>query len=257
MKIDFHSHVKISKKSMFMPDYFKEMMKEARAIGLNAVAMTEHFNTTRFYDIYDYLDQHYSYQQGYYDVEGFKLFPGIEVDIKETGHILLIGDREDVIEIRSHLESHLLEEHFIPFNQLMDLADGYPVLKIGAHPFRESTPLYHLSKEQLHRLDAFDLNGKDLYAQGVEEYISKLNSFAKEIGLPVVGGSDTHQYFQYGSVYNELNMECNTVADLQKCIIAGDYQIHTSEDLYLKVKAATVVKKLLKQVLLQEKEIAG
>jgi hypothetical protein len=52
-------------------------------------------------------------------------------------------------------------------------------------------------------------------------------------------------------------MECNTVSDLKKCIIDGDYQVHTSVDLYLKVKAATVVKKLQKRVLLQEKEIAG
>ena len=74
MKIDFHTHVKISKKSAFMPDYFKEMMEEAKASGLTAISMTEHFNTLRFLDIYKFLDQHYEYQDDYYDIDGLKLF---------------------------------------------------------------------------------------------------------------------------------------------------------------------------------------
>ena len=66
MIIDFHSHVKISKKSNFMPDYFREMIVEAKQNGLTALVLTEHFNTIRFFDIYSFLDKHYSYVDGYY-----------------------------------------------------------------------------------------------------------------------------------------------------------------------------------------------
>ncbi|MFT8322816.1 MAG: PHP-associated domain-containing protein [Bacillus sp. (in: firmicutes)] len=253
MRIDFHSHVKISKKSDFMPTYFQEMMAEAQTSGLTALAMTEHFNTKRFGDIYDFLEQHYTYENGYYNIEGFKLFPGIEVDVKEVGHILLIGSREDILSIRKQLDKHTEKESFIAFDLLMNLAEQYNILKIGAHPFRESTPLYHLKVEQLLRLDAFDLNGKDLYSQGVHPYHKKLTAFAEKVGLPIVGGSDTHQFLQYGSVYNDLAHECNNVDDLKLCIASGNYQVHTSPDLELKVKSASLVKDLLKELLKEQK----
>ncbi|WP_226668861.1 PHP domain-containing protein [Metabacillus litoralis] len=255
MIIDFHTHVKISKKSMFMPEYFQEMMKEAKASGLTALAMTEHFNTSRFNDIYDFLDKHYEYKQDYYDIEGLKLFPGIEVDIKENGHILLIGNRHDIVEIRAKLENHTNEEQFIYYDQLLDLAEQYNVLKVGAHPFRESTPLYHLNKKQIRRLDALDLNGKDLYAQGISAYREKLSNFAEELDLPVVGGSDTHQFFQYGSVYNDFEEECCSVDEIKRCIYSGKYVVKTSDSLELKVKAAIHVKRLLKKVLSEKKEL--
>src|SRR5690625_7516063 len=103
MRIDFHSHVKISKKSAFMPVYFEEMMKEAKESGLDAIAMTEHFNTDRFYDVYEYLANNHHYEHGYYLINGLKVFQGIEVDVKEVGDIILVGDRTDIVEIHIFL----------------------------------------------------------------------------------------------------------------------------------------------------------
>ena len=255
MKIDFHSHVKISKKTQFMKEYFQEMMSEAKMAGLTAICMTEHFNTKRFFDIYEYLDKQYPYENGYYNIEGFKLFPGIEVDVKEVGHILLIGDRQAILSIRRLLEQHTQEDLFIPFDELMDIAEQHNVLKIGAHAFRESTPLYHLKEAQLKRLDALDLNGKDLYSQGVEIYKQKLVAFAEKLDLPYVGGSDTHQFLQYGCIINELGENCNTVEDLKASICSGNYQVTISKDLPLKVKAATLTKKWMKKALEEEKQL--
>jgi predicted metal-dependent phosphoesterase TrpH len=249
MKIDFHSHVKISKKSAFMPAYFQEMMSEAKASGLDALAMTEHFNTDRFYDIYNYLAENYMYEHGYYLIDGLKVFPGIEVDVKEIGHILLIGDREDILEIRASLEHYTDKGHFIAFNDLLDLAENYQLLKIGAHAFRESTPLYQHDPEQLRRLDALDLNGKDLYTYGTKVYYEKLKKFSDKLGLPIVGGSDTHQYLQYSSVYNVFQVDCESVIELQAQIKNGNYEIEISPSLNIKVKSAALVKKMLKKLL--------
>ncbi|WP_054861034.1 MULTISPECIES: PHP-associated domain-containing protein [Gracilibacillus] len=250
MIIDFHSHVKISKKSSFMPEYFQEMMCEAKSNGLTALAMTEHFNTSRFYEIYDYLNHHFSYQHGYYDIEGLKLFPGIEVDVKENGHILLIGDREEILYIRRELNNHLAEDKFISFQALMDLADSKKVLKIGAHPFRDSTPLArNVGYEELTRLDALDLNGKDLFAKGVEACSTELKALADQIHLPIVGGSDTHQFLQYGCIANVFDKECHSAADLKEAIQEGNFHYSISEQLPLKVKAATLVKKYMKKTI--------
>ncbi len=249
MYIDFHTHVKLSKKTKFMPDYFAEMMREAKESGLTAIAMTEHFNTLRYTEIYDYLDAHYSYEEDYYNIDGLKLFPGLEVDVKEIGHILIIGKRDDILAIHSALENHMEDGSFIAINELLNLAEGYDVIKIGAHPFRKSTPLYQHDPEQLKRLDAFDLNGKDLYSQGEEQYIEKIKPFAENLRVPIVGGSDTHQFLQYGCIMNKLKLECHTIRDLRSCIIQGKYSVEISPSLPIKVKSAKLAKKLMKQMI--------
>lgn len=249
MKIDFHTHVKISKTSQFMIPYFEDMVDEAIEAGLTAICMTEHFNTLRFFDIYDYLDEHYAYENHYYNVRGLKVFTGMEVDVKEIGHILIIAHRDDIVEMREALIPFEIKPNFIPFKELMDLADNYNTLRIGGHPLRVGTPLTQHNPEQLKRLDALDLNGRDLYAQGQDPYIDRLKEFAKGLRLPIVGGSDTHQYLQYGIIVNETSEECETVDDLKEMIQKRNYKIHISEDLDIKVKAARLVKKLIKGTL--------
>lgn len=232
-----------------MPQYFEDMMEEAKAAGLTALCMTEHFNTLRFFDIYDYLDEHYTYENDYYNVDGLKVFTGMEVDVKEIGHILIVAHQDDIISMRKRLSTYEEKPDFIPFKELMNLADCYQTLRIGGHPLRHSTPLRQHDPEQLKRLDALDLNGRDLYAQGQYPYIEQLEEFADSLDLPIVGGSDTHQYLQYGSILNESARECETVADLKEMITDGDYTIKISDQLSLKVKSASLVKKLIKSSL--------
>ena len=246
MNIDFHTHVKVAKISRFMPDYFEDMLKEAKAAGLTAICMTEHFNTFQTMDTYDYLEANYPYVSEYYDVNGLKVFTGMEVDVKEVGHILIVAERGEIVNMRKRLSEYERKPDFIPFKELMDLADEYNTLRVGGHPLRTSTPLTHHDPEQLKRLDAFDLNGRDLYAQGQHPYIDELKTFAAQLNMPIVGGSDTHQYLQYGSVYNESSRECETINDLKDMIQSGDYTVHVSEELDLKVKSASLVKKLIK-----------
>lgn len=249
MNIDLHTHGKLSKKSSFSPEYFAEMMFEAKANGLQAVALTEHFNTSNFYAMYEALDQTYPYNGHYYDVNGLKLFPGMEVDIAETGHILLIGLKENVLAVRALLDEHTVEGNFIPFKDLLDIADEHNLWKIGAHPFRTSTPLHQLDPELLRRLDAFDFNAKDIYMQGAETYKNLITPFAEKLGVPVIAGSDSHQCLQYGSVLNRLNNTCETVEELKQTIKEGNYEIELSPCLHIKVKASVMMKKILKQLI--------
>ncbi|MBL5767884.1 PHP domain-containing protein [Heyndrickxia sporothermodurans] len=249
MNIDFHTHIKLSKKSSFSPKYCQEMVTEAKAVGLDAFALTEHFNTSNFLEVYDYLDSQFPYQEDYYSVEGLKIFPGMEVDVKEIGHILIISRRESILEMFHHLKPHLEENNFIPFSDLMNLTESFDVIKIGGHPFRPGTPLTQHEPEQLKRLDALDLNGKDLHSLGIEVNQEKVYRFAEELGLPVVGGSDTHQYLQYGSVVNTFDIPCSTISELKKAIENKQYAITISPDLHLRVKSASLTKKLMKELL--------
>lgn len=252
MNIDFHIHVKLSKKVSFFPGYFRDMINEAREEGLSAITMTEHFNTLRFHEIYDELDRHYPYQGHYYEVDGFKVFPGMEVDVAEGGHILVTGTREAIRYVRSQLEGHTAPEAFVPFDRLMDLCSEYEMLIIGAHPFRTSNSLQKLTPQQLQRLDAVDLNAKDLRTYGVDYMQEQMRVYAARHGLPLVGGSDTHHPLQAGSIINTLERECGTVAELKACLRDGAYSVHVSPCLPVKVRAADEVKQLLQADLLRQ-----
>ncbi|WP_409368899.1 PHP domain-containing protein [Lysinibacillus sp. 38-6] len=249
MKFDFHTHGKLSKKVEFSLEYFQKMVQSAQENGLAGFALTEHFNTRNFFDVYNTLDEMYPYIDNYYLVDNVKVFPGMEVDIQEVGHILIVADRIIIRAIRTMLEPYTAKGSFIPFAHLLELVAPFEQLIIGAHPYRQSTPLFDLDPVLLNKLDAFDLNGKDLYSMGIEENSHLVYQFAKTFNKPVIGGSDTHHHLQYGCIYNELEEECYTIRDLKNMIVTGRYTIHIAENLLDKVKQATEQKALEKKMM--------
>ncbi|WP_159886716.1 PHP-associated domain-containing protein [Paenibacillus puerhi] len=246
MKIDLHAHVKLSKKTPFSLAYFDQSIQDARDAGLDAIAMTEHFNTDHFFHIYEELDRHYPYLDHYYDINGFKVFPGMEVDVDQKGHILVIGDRASILELRQRLEPFTAKGAFIALEKLLDWCDELDLLRIGAHPHRDSNPLTQHPAHLLKRLDALDMNGKDLYSYGLSMR-DEVKALAEQIGIPVTAGSDTHHPLQYGCVINRLEHECASYADIRACIRQAQYSMEISDSLPIHVKAATIVKKLLKE----------
>lgn len=249
MKFDFHTHGKLSKKVEFSLDYFRNMVTSAKDNSLDGFALTEHFNTRNFFDVYNTLDDVYSYENGYYLADGVKVFPGMEVDIQEIGHILIIADRNIIRELRIQLEPYVSKDHFIPFAELLELVKPFDILIIGAHPYRTSTPLYELEQSLLGKLDAFDLNGKDLHSLGIEENTQLVYRLAESLHKPVVGGSDTHHPLQYGCIINELEGDCKTASDLKNIISTGKYSVRIAENLHEKVQHATEQKAIEKKLM--------
>ncbi|WP_338781537.1 PHP-associated domain-containing protein [Metabacillus sp. FJAT-52054] len=245
MKIDFHVHAKLGKKVPFSLKEFTKMMEEAKWNGLDAIALTEHFNAMDYVQIYQTLDRHYPYQSTYYDVAGIKVFPGMEVDIAEGGHILLIGSRSDIIRMTKRLERYKNKDNYMPFDQLMSFHGMENMLKIGAHPFREKNPLTALSESQLAKLDAFELNAKDAAKQGIG-LRPKLERMASVHGKTVTAGSDTHHYSQIGAVYNHFNEPFHTVKQLKEKIANDEFEVRKSPFLPVKIQAAKVLKKKYK-----------
>lgn len=246
MNIDFHIHVKLSKKTNFSLEHFHSMIDEAKAQGLDAITLTEHFNTHRFEDVYGTLDATFPCNNHYYDVGGFKVFTGMEVDVAEGGHILVSGPKDKLLEVREALEPHVSRDRFIGLADLFALCEPRGLMVIGGHPFRESNRLYHVDRGLLRKFDALDLNGKDLHEIGIQENIAKVLSLGEELGVPVVAGSDAHQMFQVGCVRNVLPGDYETVAELKAAIREGKYKRIIAPTLDLQVRAANLVKKLLK-----------
>ncbi|WP_438348514.1 PHP-associated domain-containing protein [Paenibacillus sp. FA6] len=97
----------------------------------------------------------------------------------------------------------------------------------------------HILYPVLTRLDAFDLNGRDLHHCGLDME-GKVSALAELIELPVIAGSDTHQPLQFGSVYNQFEQSCDTIDQLRNAIRLGAYDYHISQHLHSKVKSAEV-----------------
>ncbi|HEY4384410.1 MAG TPA: PHP-associated domain-containing protein, partial [Ktedonobacteraceae bacterium] len=186
------------------------------------------------------------YVNEYYDVDGLKIFAGMEIDIQEGSHLLFTGHRQSIRELRQQLEEYVSDDNFIPVRELFERSESYNFLKIGAHPFRPSRPMYQLPEDILKRFDAFDLNGSDLFSKGIEQTRAEVFEFAAKLGKPVVAGSDSHHPLQLGCVYNTLDQECGTIDELRQAIQAGTYQVHIAPCLGIKVKAAKQIKELIK-----------
>ena len=57
MYIDFHTHGKLAKKLPVSTEYTDWLFDQARRAGLDALCLTEHFNTLQFDEIYSYLSR--------------------------------------------------------------------------------------------------------------------------------------------------------------------------------------------------------
>ncbi|CEI80885.1 PHP domain protein [Oceanobacillus oncorhynchi] len=108
-------------------------MQEAKRNGLSALAITEHFNAGNIIEFYDMLQQNFSYKEEYYMIEGIKVFCGLEIDVKENGHFLVIGSRDDIMTISRMLYPYHDKKAFISVIDLLALLTDFNVLKIGAH----------------------------------------------------------------------------------------------------------------------------
>lgn len=247
MYIDFHTHGKLAKKLPFSEEYTHWLFSEARQAGLNALCLTEHFNTLGFDQLYRFISEHSERQEDTLVFDGLRIYPGMETDIAEGGHILSIGPMEAILELNRRLEPYKEKGHFLPFKRLRDLFDQYPVIVGGAHPFREGGHIPELPEEQLARFDFFDLNGKDVAEHRMRT--ERLTYYLGErLHKPVVGGSDTHQAVQYGCIRTKFDKTCTTAEELYKEMLGGNYEIVIADQAAFQVKTANLLKRTLKEV---------
>lgn len=248
MKLDFHTHGKLAKRLPFSTQYTDWLFGEAKAAGLDALCLTEHFNTLQFDELYGYL-LHQSKREG--DAllleNGLRIFPGMETDIAEGGHILSLGTVETILELNQRLAAHKQPGHFLPFEKLLDLFMEYDVLVGAAHPYRAGGHIPELPREQLERLDFLDLNGKDV-AEDRERAERLTRSLGERLHKPVVSGSDTHQAVQYGCIWTEFAENSVTLDELRRQMSSGAYQIMVSEQAAFQVKTAGILKRALKEI---------
>lgn len=245
MIIDFHVHGKITSVFPFDEEKFQSTIKEAKENGLDGLAITEHCGSNNFLEGYEYLSSNYKRIEDYYNVDGFKVFYGMEVTTKQDLDILFIGKPEVVLTFREKICCGLINEEHIDINSLFNFEISNDLLVILAHPYRDHNILPELNNSVIERLDAVELNSKDIYKFGMSTMQDKVNKLAKQLKLPITSGSDTHHFIQVSTARNIFNKNCNTVKEIKEEIKKVNYKIEFSSDLNIRVKSAIIIKNLI------------
>ena len=171
----------------------------------------------------------------------------METDIAEGGHTLIIGPMECILEMNRRLEPNKEKGKFLPFEKLAEMVEEYPVIFGAGHPYREGGHIPELPDDMLKKFFFLDVNGKDL-ARDCDGTWEKMRALSRRLDRPLVAGSDTHQSFQYGCVWNEFSRTVDTVRDLAAEITKGAYEIRMSDALGFKVESAGILKRALKEI---------
>lgn len=248
MKIDFHTHVKLTTPVPYSQPYAEAMLRGAKAAGLDTICVTEHYNSSGLDSVYRFLEDSCGKDGDCYIFEGLRIFPGIEVDIAESGHILTIGPLDEIMQVHKELCERGRKKEHPPFAALLEIIKRPSLLIGGAHPFRPETgSLLNLSDEWVSQLDYVELSGRDIAydKKGIENNTAQL---AARVGLPIIAGSDSHYPFQYGCVFNKFQAAHTTVAALKKAIAAGAYTVEYSEFGARQVAMAAQMKKALLKI---------
>lgn len=247
MNIDFHVHGILSKKLFFDSSLFLQGIEYAKNNDLQGFVLCEHFNALDIDSTFSFLKDNYKYQGDKYIVNDFSVFLGMEVDIKNGGHVIVCGNRDAILSIQNKLKNHIRRSNFIEFEELLNLGESLNCLMIGAHPLRDSHKLYLQPQRLLKRLHALDLNTKDIYKKGEEQAKYEIFKLSKILDIPCVCGSDSHYPVQLGTVKTCFNNEISTIEELKSEISKCKYNLQVSKDLNLKVYTAKVTKNKLKK----------
>jgi predicted metal-dependent phosphoesterase TrpH len=239
-RIDTHSHPKISKHFEFSPAAVDRMVRQGRRVGLDALALTEHFHATGFWRVHEHLEATYPCEHGVFRAPGLTLVAGAEVNIRERAHVIVLGE---VAELRrlDRAFPERLSDHYEPgLREFLDITDDFDVVRIGAHMFRHGKELGKFAAADLRRLHALEINGKDF---GTEVM---LLAQARALGLPIVAGSDAHHWLQIGVRHTLVHTDELTFHVIAKTIKEGLTGFATAPYTPLRVKAAKSLKNITK-----------
>lgn len=187
MKLEIHSHSNISDGT----DTIKEIVDFAKKIGLDGISITDHNEISGSLDAMKY------------ETKDFKVIPGIEISAKE-GHILCYNVTdvpEKFIGITHDYEKQLMAKDVV--ETFHDLG----AIVIAAHPY----DLYRRGVGDL----VYELDFDAIEVINGHTFADRKNPMkvAKELGLPMTGGSDAHCLREIGDVTIEITDDFSNSID--------------------------------------------
>ena len=214
IKVELHCHTRLLGRQPWSRQWLIGICRRARQLGLDRLAITEHADIPGFWDVFSFLDDNgWRWQD-------LQLLAGCEITVAEAADILVLGTPADLLDLKSCLGSWPSgHDHRPPLEDLLGAANNLGMLTVGAHPFRPGRQLAHLPENLLRRLDALEINAREL------ERSAAVADLARRLDLPLVGGSDAHIFWQVGRVINLLPAGSRDMAVWRAAISRGENHI--------------------------------
>ena len=168
-----------------------KQLEQAHAVGLDVLFVTNHNTIDGFKQMLEYKKNHQKF-------DALNVYPAEEVTTNNESHVLIYGLD---LSIKSGLSLH----------EVLDEAKKQDAVTIAPHPFS----LLDALREDSTYCDLFEV----FNSSNVDVYSNlKAKNFAKEKGLHVIAGSDSHVQSTIGRSTNLINSEnkLDSVIDAMK-----------------------------------------
>lgn len=199
--VDLHNHTRFFHRydrvgRTFDPVGVRLLLAMARYRNLDGVALTNH-------DYYRSFGRSSTVDEW---SKGPATIPGIEISTTE-GHVVVVGPNPP----------ECTEPGSLTPAEVVDLAHDRGCVAIVAHPFRHG-----LAYESDAPFDAIEVNGKH------PRTWPRTEKLADRLGLPLVGGSDSHYPVEVGRAYTLVDVDRLTPESLVDAIRAGRVEPHVN-----------------------------
>jgi predicted metal-dependent phosphoesterase TrpH len=198
LRIDFHVHSFFSMDGVSSPE---DLILEARKVGLNGLAITDH-NTC---EAVDYMIGKGLMRADGQPVDGFLVIPGMEVTTSD-GHLLCLGGT-----LPPSLRGR-------PASEVCAVAQAAGCLCVAPHP-------YDLFRAGIREsvLDTLPLDGLEVFnaATTLKRHNRKAYEYASRRGLPMTAGSDAHHAGAVGVACTILETDDFSVAGVLAALRHG------------------------------------
>jgi len=175
----------------------RELINVAAKLGFDVLSITNHNIVT-----FDDELKKYAWRRG------ILLLPGSEISVRGK-HVLVINSR---------LRGNKLDKRIGTFEELEKIKDDETLI-IAPHPFHRARVCLGKSlKENLHLFDA--LEASHFYSQHIN-LNEKAERYARRYGLPLVGTSDAHFFFQFGRSFSLVESEKDDPGSVVAAVKAG------------------------------------
>lgn len=196
LSVELHTH---SAASYDGRDSVEMLLEQAQAIGLDALAVTDHDEFEASRRAADLAPE--------YDLVGI---PGMEVT-SAAGHVLAIGIEDAVPAGRS-------------FTDTLDAIHERGGVAIVPHPFQSSRSgvAANITREELAEADAIEVYNSRLLTGRANR---RAEEFARDHDLPMTAGSDAHIAEMVGQAVTRVNAENASLSAILDAIRTGETSV--------------------------------
>ncbi|MFA1610363.1 CehA/McbA family metallohydrolase [Halobellus rubicundus] len=192
LSVELHAHSSLSYDGRDPVDL---LLAQARAVGLDALAVTDHDEIDASLEAAAKAEEY-----------GLVGIPGMEVT-SEVGHILAFGIDE-------------LVPAGLSYDETLDRIHEQGGLAVVPHPFQSSRHgvAAHISRDQLARADAIEVYNSRLFTGWANR---RAERFATARELPKTAGSDAHIGEMVGQAVTEVATDDRSVEGILEAIREG------------------------------------